>query len=383
MKTIVFFDGPEFDSLLPITYLRPCVLSPIGTGTILSQWQKLIDIKSYGFLTPDYLRKLYPYDSSSHDKIFINGASLPSKELAKEIEALPTNSALFSGSDLICFRSSLNFSNYADLVNETDKLEKQDFAVQMIRYPEHLLDLSEAVLLSDYSNAKHSVNTPNTRHFKVIGQDLHIGKNVKILDAVLNTSTGPIMIDDGVEIMEGSVLRGPIYIGADSVISMGAKIYGNTIIGRNCRVGGEVKRSTISNFSNKSHDGYMGDSFIGEWCNLGANTINSNMKNSYGKVSLFDIQKNEYRVTERQFLGMILGDHTMTAINTSFNTGSVTGIFSNVLDKSPNRFTPSFSFGNQQYWVDKAIEIANRAMQRRNKSVTTAYESAIRFLAQS
>ena len=149
MKSIVFFDGPEFDSLLPVTYLKPCALSPIGTGTILSRWQKLLDFPSYGFLTRDYLKELYSYESSSNEKIYINGACLPNKELVKNIASLPTDSALISGSDIICITSKSNFENYSALLNYKAQLQTYDSEVQIIRYPEHLLDHSETMLITD------------------------------------------------------------------------------------------------------------------------------------------------------------------------------------------------------------------------------------------
>ena len=182
--------------------------------------------------------------------------------------------------------------------------------------------------------------------------------------------------------MENAVIKGPVYIGRGTKIHVSAKVYADTMLGEQCRIGGEIKRTTIFGYSNKAHDGYLGDSVLAKWCNLGADTNNSNLKNTYGLVSLWDASANAYRTTDRNFLGMILADHTMAAINTSFNTGTVTGIFSNILNRTPDRFVPSFSWGHEaKYNVDKAISVAKTVLDRRSLQMSVAYESAIRYLA--
>lgn len=389
MKQFVFFDGKEREGLLPLTYLRPCCLCRVGIRTIEEKWKTFLS-GDFGYMTQDYLQNLYaPHTNletsqATKPTVFINGSTLPTQECVEAILELSTKNVLMNGGSIVAFIANKQDIHSTESLNHYVRdLLPIEVNVDLIRYPEDILQLSRDQFLKDYNilaqqRSSEVLDSSN----KVRGTSLFIGNNVRSFDAVYNTLDGPIYIDDNAEIMENAVLKGPIYVGPSSKIHVGAKVYADTILGPHCKIGGEVKRTTMFGYSNKAHDGFLGDSVLGLWCNLGADTNNSNMKNSYGNVSLWDIKNEQFRKTDRQFLGMVLGDHTMSAINTSFNTGSVTGIFSNILDRVPDRYTPSFTWGkNQKYNVDKAIDVAKIVMLRRGLSMTDGYEMAIRYLA--
>lgn len=379
---VILFDGSAHKSLLPLTFIRPVATCMIGMHTIAEQWKRDFDC-STGYLTQAYIQDNFPLEGKT-PTYYINGACLPSKELIAAIRSLKDDEVLIYNSEPIAFHGNGN------ILKDLSSLDKHVQGLQSIKidkitvitYPEDILSLSITSFLKSYKlNRRESQGVPASSRALLRGNDIFIGKNVKIYDAILNATDGPIFIDDDAEIMENAVIKGPAYIGNGTKIHVSSKIYSGTFLGPQCRMGGEVKRTQIFGYTNKGHDGYLGDSVLGKWCNLGAATDNSNMKNTYGKVSLWDIANGVYRTTEKQFLGMILGDHTMAAIKTSFNTGSVTGVCANLLDRNPNRYTPSFSWGkDQKYKIDKALEVANQAMGRRGKSVEPAYEKMLRHL---
>ncbi len=383
MRSIVFFDGPEHQTLLPLTYLRPAALCRVGMKTICEKWKSELNLP-VSFLTAPYLSNLYPYTPTSSESIFINGACLPDKCLYQQIDKLGADEILMCQDSPMVFKGiNLNINTIGDIARIVHERKSIEVDIRVIKYPEDILNLAREEFLADYHmySTQRASLLPDSST-RVRGSELFVGRNTKIYDAIINTLDGPVFIDDDAEIMEGAVIKGPVYIGKGTQIHVGAKIYADTILGPGCRIGGEVKRTTILGYSNKAHDGYLGDSVIGHWCNLGADTNNSNMKNTYGLVSLWDIKEEAFRKTTRQFLGMILGDHTMSAINTSFNTGTVSGIFTNILNKNPGRYVSSFSWGgDQKYDVEKAIKVADMTFARRGIKMEKAYEQAIRYLA--
>ncbi len=384
---IVFFDSHEREQLLPLTYLRSTADLMVGMRTIKEKWMDSFDA-GYSIVTPAYLQGLYPLIDLDKDSecLYINGASLPSTNLIKAIIALQANEGLKKGEQLIALKAQMKQGcTPEDVVQLFDESQIKEVAATVISYPEDILTMSRSEFLKDYEIMTREKTSqaldPSSKHR---GNDLFIGHNTKIYDAIINTEEGPVYIDDDVEVMENAVIKGPVYIGKRTKIHVGAKVYADTMLGEQCRIGGEIKRTTIFGFSNKAHEGYLGDSVLGKWCNLGADTNNSNLKNTYGLISLWDLSTQSYRTTDRNFLGMIVGDHTMAAINTSFNTGTVTGVFSNILDRAPDRFMPSFSWGKEAvYKVDKAISVAKTVFDRRSLKMADAYESAIRHIASS
>ena len=222
----------------------------------------------------------------------------------------------------------------------------------------------------------------------LIGNRIHISEGATIEAAILNTATGPIYIGPDAEIMENAAVRGPFALGAHSVLKMGAKIYGPTTLGPHVKVGGEVSNCVIFGYSNKAHDGFLGNSVIGEWCNLGADTNNSNLKNNYAEVKLWDYPSERFVPTGLQFCGLIMGDHSKCGINTMFNTGTVVGVSANIFGSGfPRNFIPSFSWGGAnkmiEYRLETALEVAEKVMQRRGIELTQVDRTILTHIYQS
>ena len=230
-----------------------------------------------------------------------------------------------------------------------------------IEFPWHIFQLNDAAIRADFELITHNRQTvPIPGHVTVQHpQSLFLEEHVKLAPSVvINASTGPVYIGKGAEIMEGVCIRGPFALGANSVVKMGATIYGGTSAGPNCVLGGEIKNTVIFGNSNKAHHGYLGDSVIGEWCNLGAGTSNSNVKNTGGDVK-FQLEAGGVKHPAGMKAGLLMGDYTRAAINTSFNTGTVAGVCSNIFQPNPATFIPDFQWGDQQYEFDKAIRDIN------------------------
>ena len=204
-------------------------------------------------------------------------------------------------------------------------------------------------------------------------ENVFVEEGAKVEFSIINASEGKVYIGKDAEIWENAVIRAPFAMNEHAVVKMSAKIYEGTTIGPYSKVGGEVQNSVIIGYSNKGHDGYLGNSVLGEWCNLGADTNNSNLKNDYSEVKLWNYASHSFEKTGLQFCGLMMGDHSKSAINTMFNTGTVVGVSSNVFGGGfPRTFIPSFmrggSQGMEEYRLQKACETAERVMARRHKS---------------
>ncbi len=384
MNHFVFFDGKEREQLLPLTYLRPTSRCMVGMKTIEEQWHHLHG-GNYSHLTPSYLQALYPYEPDTEVVTFVNGGCLPNTTLISQIDQLSSSEALYNKSNqLVAFKAPASrLTSREDLKTYISDLSQVRCEALVLAYPEDILKYSTDSYIEQYgaiSDTLISATLDETN--RVIGSDLYVGKDTSVTCAIINTTEGPVYIDDRVIIMEGAVIKGPVYLGPGTRIHVGAQVYAGTILGPECRIGGEIKRTTMFGYCNKAHGGYLGDSVLAKWCNLGAATNNSNMKNTYGKVNLWDISTNQKRKTDHQFLGSILGDHTMTAIQTSLNTGTLTGVFSCLLDRAPKTYMPSFSWGNHdRYDIEKAVEVARHAMSRRSIDMPEAYAQALHHLS--
>ncbi len=383
MPTIILFDSNASLALRPLTSTRAVADCRVGITTLRQKWETFCSTKIC-VLPQAHLAELYTPIPQDHDYIYINGAILPNKLLWSTIEALDSQEAIWQHGQIIAFTSNtpLIQASIAAQISDYHRLD-YEYEVDLLRYPEDILRLQEKYLRLDYEEVtagrRSAAIDPSTF---VRGQDVFVEDNTRLYNAILNAEDGPIYIGAGCEVMEGAVIKGPVAIGAGTKVHVGAKIYGNTVFGPECRVGGEIKRTCFLGYSNKGHEGYLGDSIIGEWCNMGADTNCSNMKNTYGEVSWWDISQAKYRNTGRQFCGVLMGDHTMCAIDTAFSTGSVTGIGANIFGGNPHRYTPSFSWGvnGERFELNKFIEIAGRAMSRRHIPLSPAYEKVLRLL---
>ena len=363
----ILFDGETRNSLLPFTYTRPVAEIRIGILTLREKWEKHLGLTTTT-ITEEYLEAKYPM-VEMEENIMINASFLPTKELVAQIKNLKANEAIFKGDDVIAFfttdsQEEINFEAYQqydfdeellqvkntwDIFSMNDKAIQQDFDL-----------LTEARTSQPIPAGVQAVNPEN----------IFIEEGAKLTFATLNATDGPIYIGENAEIMEGVVVRGALAMCENSVLKLGAKVYGATTIGPFCKVGGEVNNSVLFGYSSKGHDGFLGNSVIGEWCNLGADTNNSNLKNNYAPVRLWDYNTGRFAKTGLQFCGLMMGDHSKCGINTMFNTGTVIGVSVNIFGSGfPRNFVPSFSWGGAsgftEYKTNKVFEVAKVVMQRR------------------
>ncbi|MEZ5084174.1 MAG: putative sugar nucleotidyl transferase [Bacteroidales bacterium] len=327
----ILFDDITRNNLLPLTFLKPVAEIRIGILTIREKWEILLGVKT-STLTEEYLSNKYPIIKEENN-ILINGSVCPSEALVKEINKLKPNQTLVTDEIIIALNISekdLDDSGDMDLSGIDEVMSKAEFYT--INNSWDIFKLNGLAIKNDFELlTKGRKSEPLSKTNRVVGREnIFVEKGATVEFAILNASTGPIYIGKDAEIMENTVIRGPFALCNNGVVKMAAKIYGPTTIGPFSKVGGEINNSVIFGYSNKAHDGYLGNSVIGEWCNLGADTNNSNLKNSYDNVKLWSYPQQTFIDTGLQFCGLIMGDHSKTGINTMFNTGTVVGINANV-----------------------------------------------------
>ncbi len=381
----ILFDDNTWQNLLPLTFTKPTSEIRIGILTITEKWETYLSGK-LTFQTQAYLSQKYK-GVYTNNTVFINGKICPTPELLAQINKLEFNTGIKKGNTLIAFRSNnasaLNISealasaeetsiNYLSVENVWDIFSKNGEAIKQ--------DF-ELITRGRTSQALSSSNT-------VIGdaKDIFLEEGAVVEAAILNTKSGPIYIGKDAEIMEGSVVRGPFALGEHSALKLSTKVYGPTTIGPHRKVGGEINNSVIFGFSNKAHDGFLGNSVVGEWCNLGADTNNSNLKNNYGNVKLYNYAQQKMIDTGLQFCGLIMGDHSKCGINTMFNTGTVVGVGANIFGGGfPPTHIPSFSWGGaegiEEYKFDKMIETANRVYARRSLIMSAEEKQILKHIS--
>lgn len=371
----ILFDDDNWHKLLPLTFTRPVSKIRIGILTIEEKWNNYFN-SSYSYLTESYLNKKYLLKISD-DNIFINSSAIPSIPLVQMINNLKINDLIIMKGKIIAFR--VDYKNGVDISNNLKSINLQNFNLTEVSgidcieniweiYQKANKEISNDFQILTARKISQVLSKTNT----LIGSedDLFLEEGAKVEAAILNAKSGPIYIGKDAEIMEGAMIRGPFFLGDNGVVKMGAKIYGATSIGKYCKVGGEISNSVFFDYSNKAHDGFIGDSVIGEWCNLGADTNNSNLKNNYAPVKLWNYIKEEFENTENQFCGLFMGDHSKAGINTMFNTGTVVGVSANIFGAGfPRNFIPSFSWGGSHgfstFSLSKSFETARIMMARR------------------
>ncbi|HTA27261.1 MAG TPA: GlmU family protein [Bacteroidia bacterium] len=381
MNYILFDEALTRLQLLPFTFTRPVSEIRIGILTIKEKWEKVSGQKT-SVITEEYLAEKYPFVfSKKEDNIWVNGSVLPTAELFKAIKALKKMEALKSGDILIAVNTGRE--KMEDFIGKTKSIEWIGSPVLKINHLWDIFSLNGIALELDYkllTKGKKSLKVSKTN--TLLGKNIFIEKGAKLECAILNSTTGPIYIGKDAEVMEGSVIRGPFALGEGATIKAGAKIYGPTTVGPHSKVGGEVSNSVIFGYSNKGHDGFLGNSVIGEWCNLGADTNTSNLKNNYSEVSVYDYSSEKMVPTGLTFCGLMMGDHSKCSINTMFNTGTVVGVSVNIFGGNfPPKFVPSFSWGGSggftTYELPKAFETAERVFERRHKKFDTIEKSIL------
>ncbi len=378
---IILFDTKERYNFLPFAYTRPIAEIIIGMSSIGEKWSKSYKGAGISYLTEKYLSRKFPAVIDPVENLIINGSLLPSDEILDEINELDFNEKLMDGEDLLAIK--LSGDKLTKVLEKGIRLDKVDVIKTKTKYEAIVLKKWTDIFLkndiaidSDYrkltaGRSSSELSASNT----LIGNNIFVEPDAIIEGAILNSSTGPIYIGRNVQVMEGAMIRGPVAICENSVIKMGAKIYGATTFGPYSKVGGEVNNCVIFGFSNKAHDGFIGNTVIGEWCNLGADTNISNLKNNYTSIKLWEYQEKSFKDSGLQFCGMAMGDHSKTGINTMINTGTTVGVSANLYGSGyPRNFIPSFSWGGREglsvFKLDKAIDVARTVMQRRNVELT-------------
>lgn len=374
MKNIILFDEKSTrDNLLPLTFTRPVAGLRFGICTIAEKWQRAI-AGNYSFLVADYLQAKFPISLNGDDNIFIAGNICPNDELISTIENLPLNSAITHGDDLLAFRGSINDFNSRKWEQETT-IENSPLGIKMLY---DIFTLNDVALREDFNTITSGRKSqPLSSSNTLIGNPdmIFIEEGATVEGAILNTNNGPIYIGKDAEIMEGSCIRGGLALCEHGIINMGTKIYGATTIGPYCKVGGELNNVVMQSYSNKAHDGFLGNAVIGEWCNIGGGTSASNLKNDYTEIKLWNYPAHRFLRTGLQFCGLIMGDHSKAGINCMFNTATVVGVGVNIHGSGfPRNFVASFSEGSSAGFTDvsltKFFDIAKRMMARRNIELT-------------
>lgn len=373
MKHIILLDTPELHcSMLPLTFTRPVSEITIGFGTIKEKWEKLLP-GSYSYSTIDYLSELFPLSSEIKNSLVIMSNILPNNEMVEAINALvPGDLLTLSDGTPIAM---CGFDNPTEATN-TKIFDKQAI---VLRHTYDIFLNNDKAIKADFEIATSSTKSlPISSTNTIIGNPdmVFIAEGATAEGVIFNTKNGPIYIDADAEVMEGSCLRGPIYIGKHATVNMATKIYGATTIGTHCKVGGEINNVVMHPYSNKAHDGFLGNSVIGSWCNLGAGCVASNLKNDYTEIKLWDYHSRRFMRTGLQFCGLIMGDHSKAGINTMFNTATVVGVGVNIHGTGfPRNFVASFSEGSagtgfSDVALNKFFSIAERMMARRNITLT-------------
>jgi UDP-N-acetylglucosamine diphosphorylase/glucosamine-1-phosphate N-acetyltransferase len=368
----ILFDGPSRNNLLPFTYTRPVADIRIGILTIREKWEHFLGATTTT-ITEDYLSEKFPMVEMEQN-VMINASFCPSKKLIELVKNLKENQAIFLDEDVIAFYA-LEAQDDIDF----DSFEAIEFEGEVMRV-EHTWDIfskNGEAIKNDFellTNERESQVIPKSVNV-INAKNIFIEEGAKLEFVTLNASSGPIYIGKDTEIMEGSLIRGPFALCEHSTVKLGAKIYGPTTIGPYSKVGGEVNNSVLFGYSNKGHDGFLGNSVLGEWCNLGADTNISNLKNNYAEVRLWDYNTEGFARTGLQFCGLMMGDHSKCGINTMFNTGTVVGVSANIFGSGfPRNFIPSFSWGGNggftTYLTKKAFEVAEIVMSRREIEFT-------------
>ena len=368
----ILFDGPVRNSLLPFTYTRPVADIRVGILTIREKWERYLGYTTTT-VTEEYLTDLYPM-VEMEDNILINGSFLPNEGLVGLIQNLKENEAVFYGEDVVAFYTKENQED-VDL-GAYEPIMYEGACIQ-IKNTWDIFSRNKEVLEADFqliTSGRESAPISSTNQV-IAPENIFIEEGASVECAILNASNGPIYIGKDALVMEGSMIRGGFALGENGVVKMGAKIYGATTIGPYAKVGGEISNVVIFGYSNKGHDGYLGNSVIGEWCNIGADSNNSNLKNNYAPVRLWDYESERFAHTGLQFCGLMMGDHSKCGINTMFNTGTVIGVSANIFGSGfPRNFIPSFSWGGSAgfttFKTEKAFEMAHAMMQRKQKSLT-------------
>lgn len=374
--------------LLPLAFTRPIADFRVGITTIREKWEDALP-GTYSYSTRDYLAPIFPMHEA-HDSLFVGAHLLPDASLVAALHKLPYGFALYAGDDCLAYRGEAH-ELLATFIHGRGFLPGHP---RRIDYPERptgiyfvydVFLLNARAIASDFRRLTHGresapLSPTNTLVGPAVLPDgtpsVFLEEGAEVEGAILNVKNGPIYIGKNAEIMEGSCVRGPLALCDGSHINMGSKIYGATTIGPVCKVGGEIQNSVIFGYSNKAHDGFLGNAVVGEWCNIGAGVNASNLKNDYSRIRLWNYPRHSFMRTDLQFCGLIMADHTKIGVNCMLNTATVLGVGVNIHGSGfPRVFVPSFSEGSpgsgfSDVSLSKFFDIANKAMARRGLTLS-------------
>lgn len=377
MRHIILKDNTSIaENLLPLTFTRPVSELLLGMSTLREKWEELLP-GHYSYGTADYLTELYPNEQPDADTIIIASHIVPSRALADTIALMLPGERLMAGEEEIA------------RCGTAERSVPYPGNVETIKFIYDLFRLNAETIRTDFDRlTEYHVSAPVSRTCTVIGTSARIflGNGARAEGVTFNTTDGPVYIGPGAEVMEGSCLRGPIAVLDHSMVNMLTRIYPGTTIGRHCKVGGEINNVVMHDYSNKAHDGFLGNAVIGSWCNLGAGCVASNLKNDYTEIKLWNYPSRRFMRTGLQFCGLIMGDHSKAGINTMFNTATTVGVGCNIHGTGfPRNFIGSFQEGGatggfSEVPLKKFFDIARRVMARRQVELTPAAERLYTYL---
>lgn len=382
---LILFDDHSWENLLPLTFTRPAADLRVGILTIAGKWEKRLETK-VSFLTQKYLAEKYPLITGSKN-LLINGSLLPDQELTKALLGMRSGDAIKKGDVLLGACTEALDEDEFDIQNWLGTADEFHGEISLIDYPWKIFQLNGQEIEADFkllTKGRKSEKLSDTVR-AINAENIFVEEGFKGEHITLNASTGPFYLGRDSEIMEGSVIRGPFALCEGSTVKLSAKIYGPTTVGPHSKIGGEVNNSVIHSNSNKGHDGFLGNAVLGEWCNIGADTNNSNLKNNYSEVKVWNYTKQRFIKSGLQFCGLIMGDHSKCGINTMFNTGTVVGVAANIFGSGfPRNFIPSFSWGgaggmttNQ---MNKVVETASLVLERRDQQLSDADRDILQWI---
>ena len=380
---LVFSDAQYWEDFLPLTFTKPISELRCGILTFAERWEKLLDIREKRYITEEYLEAKYPrYEKK--ESLLIVPNFLPTEKVLDQIKNLQFGEALVYENELLV--AKINLENFG--LHQIEKMTDIEGELTVFKHPTDLFSFNEKAINFDFdllTNGRISQPLSETNGFLGNKEDIFIEEGAEIEFATINAKTGKIYIGKNAEVMEGCNLRGPIALCEGSKFNLGAKIYGATTIGPYSKIGGEVNNIVVQGYSNKGHDGFVGNSVIGEWCNFGADTNSSNLKNNYSEVKLWSYKHKKFVGTGLQFTGVIMGDHAKTAINTQLNTGTIIGVAANIFKTGfPPNLVDNFSWGgmrgDEKFTINKAYEVAEKMMNRRKISLTQADKDILRYI---
>ncbi|ROI12172.1 GlmU family protein [Epilithonimonas hominis] len=380
---LVFSDAQYWEDFLPLTFTRPVAEMRMGILTFSERWKKLLDIDEVFYITENYLQEKFKKPEPKQS-LFIVPNFFPSDEVLKQIKELQPGEALVYENEVLV--ANINMENFS--LNQINKMTDIHEKLLFIEKPTDIFSNNDFAINFDFkliTEGRTSQELSSTNGFIGEKENLFIEEGGTIEFSTLNCKTGKIYIGKNAEIMEGSNIRGSLALCEESKINLGTKLYGGTTIGPHSKVGGEVNNIVIFGYSNKGHDGFVGNSVIGEWCNLGADTNSSNLKNNYASVKLWNYRRKRFLDTGLQFCGLIMGDHSKTAINTQLNTGTVVGVAANIFKSGfPPNLVDSFSWGgmkgDEKFKLEKSYEVAEKAMERRKIAITEMDKDILKYI---